>query len=400
MWRAVWFVLGWTRVRLTGASPQWGLNALSARRVGFHAVERMDEFTVELTIPTRELSRAAAAVEHAMCQLEVVKSGGAGVQLAGLRHRWGLIVLLVLATAAAASLPRFVLFYEVSGNETVPSALILQNLRELGVGFGTYGPSIKPQWLKNHMLCRIPKLQWLTVTQNGCCATVIVRERPEAQPVNDRKTPRNVVASRAGVLTRMTVLAGNSLCQVGDVVQEGQLLVSAYTDLGYKITAEGALAEIYAQTWRRSCAVLPEKTQKKTPNGVVQTQISLVLGQKRVNIFGNSSIPDYECDKITTSRTLTLAGGYALPVTLEITHLYGYDTVEADTDAAWAQDRMERVALTRAQREMIAGEVLSQRFSLTREGGQLRLYAVLECEEMIARMTRARILEDDADANG
>lgn len=400
MWRIIWFFLGWRRVRLTGASPQWSLNALSARRVAFRDVARVDEFTIETTILTRDFDAARAAAERAMCQIDVLKSGGFGVTFAGLRRRWGLVLLLTLAVAVAALfLPHFVLFYEVSGNETVPEELILRNLKELGVGFGTYGPSIKPQWIKNHMLRRIPKLQWITITQNGCCAKVIVRERPETPTVNDRKTPRNVVASRAGVLTRVSVLEGNALCKVGDVVGEGELLVSAYTDFGYKISVSGALAEIYAETSRRSCAVIPDKTLKKVPNGEKRTQVSLVIGQKRVNIFGNSSIQTPECDKITTYRTLTLAGGYTFPITLEITHISGYDTVEEDTDAAWAQQMMRQLAREDVQRDMIAGQILSESFSLEHEGGGLRLYSVFSCEEMIARMTRARILEDDTDAN-
>ena len=36
---------------------------------------------------------------------------------------------------------------------------------------------------------------------------------------------------------------------------------------------------------------------------------------------------------------------------------------------------------------------------LLRRGGQLRLYSTLECEEMIARMVRAELFKDDANAN-
>ena len=85
----------------------------------------------------------------------------------------------------------------------MPSAQILRELQELGVGFGTYGPSIKPQELKNQMLLRIPKLQWLTVQQSGMCARVVVRERPDKEAVLDRKAPTDVIAARAGVLTRV-----------------------------------------------------------------------------------------------------------------------------------------------------------------------------------------------------
>ena len=69
--------------------------------------------------------------------------------------------------AGAFVIPKFVFFYEVVGNETVPEAQILRELQNLGVGFGTYGPSIRPQELKNRMLLQIPKLQWLTVQQSG-----------------------------------------------------------------------------------------------------------------------------------------------------------------------------------------------------------------------------------------
>ena len=392
MWKIVWFLLGWHRVRMTGASPQWSLNALSTRRVAFREPVRCDDFTVELTILGRDLAQARAAAQRSMCEMEVIKSGGFRQTFSGLLRRWYLPVLLALAVAAALIVPKFVLFYEVVGNESVPEALILRELEELGIGFGVYGPSIKPQWVKNHMLCRIPKLQWLTITQNGCCARVVVRERPEPEPVNDRRTPRNVVASRAGVLTSVTVLEGNALCKAGDVVQEGQLLVSAYTDWEYKVQVSGALAEIYARTWRRGCTVLPAETLKKETNGKSSTAVSLVIGRKRVNIFGNSGIPAGNCDKMTTYRTLTLPGGYSFPVTLEITRISGYDTHSGPVDEAWARQIMERCTLDAAEADMIAGEICAQKFHMERDGGQLRLYSVLECEEMIARMVGARIL--------
>lgn len=135
-----------------------------------------------------------------------------------------LLILLAAAIAAGIVVPKYVFFYEVEGNEAVPSAQILRELRELGVGFGTYGPSIKPQELKNQMLLRIPKLQWLTVQQSGMCARVVVRERPDKAPVLDRKVPTDVIASRAGVLTRVEAVAGNCLCAPGQAVGGGELL--------------------------------------------------------------------------------------------------------------------------------------------------------------------------------
>ena len=249
------------------------------------------------------------------------------------------------------------------------------------------------------MLCRIPELQWLTVTQNGGCAVVTVRERPVEEAVADRKTAQNVLAARGGVLTRVSVLEGSCLCKIGDVVQEGQLLVSAYTDWGYKTQVSGALAEIYAATSRRACTVLPEKVLRKSPNGQTRRSVSLVLGRKRWKLFGNSGFSDETCDKMTTTYPLTLPGGYSLPAALEITVRSDYDTEEASLDAETVQQVLEEMTLKRAKAEMIAGTVEEASFSMKHENGAFRLYASLRCEEMIARMVRADIFKDDANAD-
>lgn len=78
-------------------------------------------------------------------------------------------------------IPKFVFFYDVVGNETVPEAQILRELQNLGVGFGTYGPS-HVRRAENRMLLQIPKLQWLTVQQSGMRACVVVRERRRQSP--------------------------------------------------------------------------------------------------------------------------------------------------------------------------------------------------------------------------
>lgn len=181
--------------------------------------------------------------------------------------------------------PKFVFFYTVEGNETVPSAQILRELQELGVGFGTYGPSIKPQELKNQMLLRIPKLQWLTV-QRAVRAVVVVRERPEKEPVLDRRSPVNVVASRAGVLTRVQAEAGNCLCAPGQAVSAGELLVSAYTDFGFKTQVTAARAEIYAETIRKATCVLPQHRSVKEAKTARRSAVSLLVGRRRITLFG------------------------------------------------------------------------------------------------------------------
>ncbi len=392
MWGVICFFLGTVQLRVTGASPEQCLRRLTSQRIAFRFLGKPDAFSAEIEVLRRDVPRAKRQLLRGGCECETTQTRGAPSIFGGLLRRPVLLILLALAVISAVVVPKFVFFYSVSGNETVPDAQILRELQELGVGFGTYGPSIRPQELKNQMLLRIPKLQWLTVQQSGMCARVVVRERSEKEPVLDRRTPANVIAARSGVITRVSAEAGFCLCSPGQAVKSGELLVSAYTDFGYKTQVTAARAEIYAQTVRMADCILPAAQQVKDTRGKTRSTVSLWVGCRRIRLFGRDVDGDF-CEKQTERRTLTLPGGFSLPLGIEITRICEYDTRDEILQAEDVRQRLLAFVQTQAQREMIAGTILASREHMTEASGGYCLHAALQCEEMIARMQPANLKE-------
>ena len=395
MWRLIWFLQGYVQAELRGASPEWALERLSNARVAFLRVQRIDDFTIALLILRKDVLKAEAAAQKAMCELAVVREMGFGKTFGGLWRRRLFALGLVLCAAGAFVIPKFVFFYDVVGNETVPDAEILRALHSLGVGFGTYGPEIQPQALKNKMLLLVPELQWFTVQQSGMCAHVVVRERSEKLAVEERRAPMNVVAAKDGVLTSVSSLEGNCLCAPGQAVTEGQVLISAYTDLEFTTRVSAALGEIYAETLTHKQVVCPDTALFKQPNGKTARRISLLVGEKRWNIFANGGNLEGKCDKITKTHMLTLPGGFEIPVGLEITELSGYDLVKKPLPEETAQALLLEQLERGVRQDMIAGEILDEALDLTRQNDRYELHASVRCEEMIARMVRASILKEE-----
>ena len=173
-------------------------------------------------------------------------------------------------------------------------------------------PDIRPQWIKDHLLNTLTDLQWITVTQNGCLAQVVVRERPETPETEDRRQLSHVVAARDGVIVSQSILAGQALCKVGDTVQAGQRLVSGIVDLDWTYAVENAKAEIYAYTHRTGTVVTPDSGYIKEATGETVRCLWLEVGKCRIKIFGNSGILEASCDKMWERQPLTLPGGYEL----------------------------------------------------------------------------------------
>ncbi len=398
--RVIWYLRGYWIVEIMGATPGWILNRLTEKRIPFWDVTWLDPFTLRISIFPKDLTAVRQAAEAAMCEVRDASIMGAKHALRGIFHRPVLIIMLAVAVLTVLVTPQFLLFYEVSGNETVPETLILRTLEDLGVGVGMYGPNIRPKWIKDHVLNLLPQLQWITVTQNGCIAEVVVRERPETPQTLERRGFANVVATRSGMITEQSIYAGQAVKKTGDLVLAGEMLVSGLVDLEQRYAVTYAQAEIFARTWRSSEIVIPEIYNVKAYSGQTQKCIWLELGKRRIKIFGNSGILTMNCDKMISRRILTLPGDLQLPAAVLIETYAPYETDEARLDSDRAAEQLTDYAVNAALADMQAGQILGHNAFLSLDGGAYHLKSVLECHEMIAETVEAKWNEEDLNDDG
>ncbi len=81
--------------------------------------------------------------------------------------------------------------------------------------------------------------------------------------VENHKEATNVIASRAGIVTSMSVIGGQAVCKEGQAVLEGELLVTGLVDCKTHTQVTHADAEIYALTQREIQAVYPADWTEK-----------------------------------------------------------------------------------------------------------------------------------------
>lgn len=386
-----WKIRGYYVLELTGASPQWALNDLTRGGISFWKVCWIDSFTVRICVARNRLRQAKKHILHAMCEVSVIEEIGTLRVIRNALQRPVLLVMVAITLVAAFWVPRYVLFYQVVGNETVSSEEILRAMEEIGVGFWKLGTDIKPQWVKDRVLNQIPDLEWLTITQNGCRAQVIVRERTHMPETPSRKGYANVIATRDGVITSQSVLAGQPLHKVGDTVAEGDVLVSGLVDLERTYLLQRAQAEIYARTWRKTQAVTPSVCLTKQYTGEKKTVLWLEFGEKRIKIFGNSGISMASCDKMSERNKLVLPGGLELPVSwIKETYLV-YEASETRLSEEIQYKILQDYVREHAAQGMVAGQILNESWEIDCDDACLRLTGVLECHEMIAATVDARL---------
>lgn len=386
---------GVVHLTVTGAYPERFFNACAQAGILFWGAGPVDQVTVRLNIHARDLKRARAIAGRLMCELDDGQKEGLPFFLARLGRRYAMLVGLALSLTAVFFFSQFVLTVEVSGNEAVPSAVILSQLRRLGVRPGAFGPGLDEAAIAQQALVELEELSWMAINLSGTKAQVLVRERVPKPELEDKRIPADVVAEATGLILHLETWQGKALCQEGDTVVAGEVVISGwvpiepppYSDLGdLGGTALRAEGRVEARTWRTLSASIPLETWVKQHTGREKTLLSINLLGKGVQFYGKSGISFAEYDKITQIKSLTLPGGLSLPVSLRVETLRETELLATPIDTEGAARMLEE-----RLREKLAilmgpgGECLSEEFSVIEERGLLTVRLLAECREEIGK---------------
>ena len=381
-------------LRLTGPFPERLINLCAQAGIEFWAMEWLDEHTVRFTTRRYTLARLEELAREAGYEAVRESSRGLPDFLGRFRTRYAFLIGLAFALCAVSFLSRFVLTVEVSGNQRVPTAVILSQLRRLGVRPGVYGPSLNRKQLVQEALLELEDLSWMAINLHGTRVEVVVRESIKQPERLDESGYFDIVSQADGVVIHLEPEQGEAAVQEGDVVAKGDVLISGtvtmeppqYSDMPtiqYRTHARG---RVWARTWRVLTAVIPAEVEVKDYTGAEKSVWSVNFFGRRIKIFGNAGISWPKYDKMTTVRQAHLPGGQALPLTLVRETFQEYTPKRAAVDRDAAQALLEE----QLQQRLTAligegGEVESIQIAARVSGGRLEVTLTAQCLEEIGQ---------------
>ena len=391
-------IRGYAELHVTGAFPERLLTLCAQNRLQFWKLCWLAETSFTVRVALRDRKRLDELARRSMCEVrETGRRGAAAVAERIVERRWGFVAGLAFCFLAVSFLSKFLLVVEVTGNETVPTAVILSQLHRVGVRPGAYGPAIREMEAANDALRGLPELSYLAVNIYGTRAEVVVHEAEKKPKLLDENTPADVVARTDGIIEDIQAEAGRPLFQDGDVVAKGEVLITGDLDLKepeYGTVDLGRLivhaaGAVTARTWRVLEETAPLTAWGKVYTGEEHTEYGIKILWFDLDFLQNSSISGGRYDKITETKQLSLFGR-AIPVWLTTTVLRAYELEERPVDREEAALRLEQVLSARLEELMEAGrgEALRADFVTKEEDGRLTVTLLAECREEIGRTVK------------
>jgi sporulation protein YqfD len=223
----------------------------------------------------------------------------------------------------------------VVGAQDAQARQVLDFLADQGLFFGSASADMDVNILEYRTRRAFPELRFVGIRIAGVRATVTVAKAMES--TGESPTPgRSVVASRAGMIVRITPVQGMPRVQVGDVVASGQLLIEGvmeYTDGSRaQVAADG---QVMARVWITASASGSLTRVQASANGTVCQQWSLILGSRKLPVTLGQMTDDMVLEKVRAWRLPGFAAD--APLALEMREYRQGELVEVNYDTLLTQ---------------------------------------------------------------
>lgn len=374
---------GTVRIAVEGAEPERLLNYCSEQGIEFWDTSPRYELCLEMSVNARDYGVIADQNGRNGLNIKLISARGGKNITRKMKRRMGFVAGFVVCVVLLSLSSLFVWNIEIKGNETLSSAEIERLLSDCGVEYGTFRLSVSSEEVRNAMLIAEPRIAWMSVNIHNSKAEVIIHERIEKPEIIDESDTSDIVAAKDGIIEKVTVLSGEAVKKKGDTATKGEVLISGTMTSATAPDREVyALGSVTARTWYGITAQKPLYESKKIDTGGKKRGISLVIGKKRIKIFGYGRNHGTECDKITKLGMLSVDNVFTVPVGILTEQWTEYNTAQYRIDEAAAILEMKSELSAELNRRC-NGEIVSCEFTVSKDDKMLSVTLHAECLENI-----------------
>lgn len=389
---------GYVRIVVKGRLPDHFFQACANRGITVWNIKREGKDTCSGNVKLSDIARVKQLRREKKYKITFDERKGYPFIISRFIRRREFVLSLVMSILMILFMSNIIWKVEVTGDLPIEiEEKIAKQLDEYGIHPGAWiftldSPGIIQQKLTND----IPELLWVGVRQKG---TTFQLEGVEKIVVKEEEIggPRDLVATKKGVIKKMYVAKGLPKVEINDYVQPGQVLVSGTLNEvaqnqddeeekksdSIVVPAEG---EIIARTWYEMDVSIPLKQNYELVTGEQEKKYYLGIRDFKIPVWGFGT-PEYEAVHYESIETPIKFIKWDLPfkiieTTLSEKQYHELERTKEQARKAGIEQAKEELQLQLGPEAKIVSEkVLHESV----ENGKVKLELYMTVEENIAK---------------
>lgn len=276
------YIRGYLIISAEGCFLERFINICARRGILLRDIKRTGSERITAKISVRAFMRIRSIAFKTRTRVKVLARRGVMFWLKRYKSRRFALIALVFAAALFWYATSHVMGIDITGCEKTNPDEIMSGIAEFGVKLGSPLSGIDTDELRNRIMIKYDGIAWAGINVRGSRVYIDIRERLAAAEKIDKDTPCNIVAAKSGEIIEIDAREGQSMVNIGDGVEDGDLLVSGVMDS----TSRGArlvhaFGEVYAKTrYEKSTEVALEYDVREDTGNVKNRYTVSIMGLK------------------------------------------------------------------------------------------------------------------------
>ncbi len=222
---------GYVKIRITGYSPERFLNLCKNRNIIIWDLEAKKD-AYEMYISISGFKKLKPLLKKTRTKIVILEKYGTPFFLHKYRKRKLFFAGIFLSIFLIYGLSRFIWNIEILGNSTITDEILIEFLEKENIYHGMPRRKVECEAIGTKIRKHFDDIIWVSVSLEGTNVFVHVKENTDTFQVSQtEENPSDMIATAEGTILEIVTRAGVPQVTVGDVVKQGDVLISGKVEV-------------------------------------------------------------------------------------------------------------------------------------------------------------------------
>lgn len=347
------YLIGFINITVEGFFVERFINNCINNKITLWNIKRKNSTLITTNVSIKDFMNVRHMAKKTKCKLSINSKKGLPFIMHKYRKRRLLLLLLIPVTLIILISSMYIWNVEIIGSEDINKEELIKQLKEEGVYSGNRKNKINVKKVIDNIRLKRNDISWMSIDMKGTNIIInIVKAESKPNIINEDEHC-NIVATKNGVITKITADNGTALAKKGDMVQKGDILIGGYmegkfTDTRY-LHAKG---KIYAKVWytKRAKSYYTREITEKTENK--KKRYSININNFKINLY--KTLPKFEnYDTINETNKMKIFSNFYLPLQINKTTYIELKKIKV----TYGKEELKQILIQELEREFEKDEV-------------------------------------------
>lgn len=308
------YLWGYVTIEVEGYYIERFMNICNGQKIFLWNLKRPKTTIMKANIAIQDFRKLKPIVKKTKCKIKISQKKGLPFFFHRYQKRKIFLIFSLLVIMGIIALSNFIWNIEITGTNKIDEQEIRQLLEENGFELGKCKAKINTKEIIDQVRLQRADIAWMGIEISGTNATVRIVEADLKPEIIPEEEYCNIVATKEGMITKISAQNGTPLVKEGEIIQNGTVLVGGWLEGKYTGTRYvHATGEVQAKVWYTEKTKIPFNQEKKEVTGNEEKKYSVKINNFEINLGKRlSKFENY--DTIESTKKLRLFSNFYLPI--------------------------------------------------------------------------------------